>query len=338
MNQTNTPVGKLIPLPLDIFYVGLRLASDIYLHMEINQQDVLFRKKGEFISDEDLKVLLAAPALAIRTKFSQLGDLALFVRSDQIERSIKSQDFKSRAVKSAAAGILASVGQSSLEARSETLRKVAETVENIIATMKHTPSVKTYFRLLESSRKSGNVLDIHNKEVSAIAVLILLNLGAKDSDELSDIATSGLLHDIGLSVISKQVLQAHCGGKNDFKSEEKIVFRKHLDTTLELISKNKILVSERVLLAITQHHENWDGSGYKGIIGNKISRDARILRIADELACKLAESPANQEFLEILRVVSETKSAANFNVFDPDIILTLLEATKAEQSRLRASS
>lgn len=306
--------------------------------MEINQADVLLRKKGEEVTTEDLKMLLSAPPRAIRAKFSQLGDLALFVRADQIERSVKNNDLKSKAVKQSAAGMLTSIGQNPIESKTDTLHRVEEKVENIIKAMKDTPSVKTYFWLIDSARRSGDALELHDKAVSAIAVLILLTLGAKEPDELSDIATAGLLHDIGLESGPRQVMMAHCEGKTEFKADQKIAFRRHIDASLDIIVKNKIKVSPNVTLAIQQHHENWDGSGFRGMVGNKISRDARILRIADELACRLAESPPEDKLFDVLKSVAHLKSLSNLAIFDPDIMLTLIETAKHENTRMVVES
>jgi len=297
---------------------------DLFINLTLNQADILFRKKGDVLSAEDLKALKSAPSKAVRVKFNEIGDLTIYARAAQIKESLLREDFKSKEVKKAAVGMLATIGANPPhEKRCDTIAKISDKVQDIITAMKNTPSVKSYFRLMESAKKIGDPLDIHNREVSAIAVLILMTIGAKDGDELADIATAGLLHDIGLRLGPPQMLEAHCKGRNEYEGLEKISYVKHADASLQLIRQQKIQASPEVLQTVLHHHENWDGSGFKGVVGNRISRAARVIRTADELACALASASNEDQFDKVLSRISNLSTQSKTSIFDPDILLTL---------------
>lgn len=331
MSKSSKTVEKLIPVSTDLFYLGMVLPVDLFLSMSLNQADLLFRKKGDCLTADDLKALKAAPEKSIRVRFTEIGDLTLDVRTHQIKAGLQSGDLKSKEVKKAAAGLLASVGTDPGETTADSLVRLTEKVQDIIAAMKNTLSVKAYFRLLESAKKFGDPLDFHNREVSAIAVLILMTMGAKDEQELADIATAGLLHDIGLREGPRPIMEAHCAGKSDFTGGEKVAYMSHPDASLQVIQREKIQVSPEVLRTIEIHHENWDGSGFKGLVGNRISKGARIIRMADELTCRLASATTQEQFDSVLTKISKLASGNKAAIFDPDILLTLSASIDSEK-------
>lgn len=327
-----TQVGKLVPVAIEMFYRGMILPVDIYLNMSLNQADLLFRKKGDCLLEADLKSLRAAPDKAIRVRAEEYSILNIETRSHFLKEGIQNENFKSKEVKKAAADLLASVGNTPNQSTSDSLNEISEKVQDIIATMKNTPSVKSYFRLLESAKKVGDPLEIHCREVSALAVLMLMTVGAKDATELSDIATAGLLHDVGLRSGPKSIMDAHCHGQNEFSGAEKVAYLKHPEASLEIIKRDQIAVSAEVLRTIELHHENWDGSGFKGIVGNRIQKSARILRAADEVACRLSAAVGSEKFDQILAKISNLASQSQTSLFDPDIMLSLNASLNAGAS------
>lgn len=107
----------------------------------------------------------------------------------------------------------------------------------------------------------------HSKSTAYLSVLLGREIGINAEDEI-DIYYAALLHDIGIGcderdklIIYEIDMKAHCVvGCNMIKK-------------LPLPKK----ISEEVLY----HHENYDGSGPFGLIGEAIPLGAQIIRIAD---------------------------------------------------------
>ena len=84
-----------------------------------------------------------------------------------------------------------------------------------------------------------------------------------------------LIHDIGMLSIPAKIIEA----PRKLNKDEIALMRTHVD------KEEKILLNrmdpEVVAIAVA-HHERLDGSGYpKGLSGNKLSREQRILQVAD---------------------------------------------------------
>lgn len=125
-------------------------------------------------------------------------------------------------------------------------------------------------------RKVDEYTYYHSVNVSLLAMLIgkWLKLSPDDTYML---VQAGLLHDIGKSLIPPEILNKP--GKLTEEEFEKV--KKHPEYGFYLI-KSMRGIDQRVAEAIYYHHEREDGSGYpKGLVGDQISRFAKILGVAD---------------------------------------------------------
>jgi len=122
--------------------------------------------------------------------------------------------------------------------------------------------------------KNGREL-LHSKRVSKLCELLAVKMGY-DKDHIAFLKTTGLMHDIGKIAIEESILNKT--GK--LTANEYNEIKKHPEIGYRILSS----VSEFSEAAnhVLQHHEKWDGSGYpKGLKGEKISVDARIIALAD---------------------------------------------------------
>ena len=87
---------------------------------------------------------------------------------------------------------------------------------------------------------------------------------------------AGLLHDVGKIILPKEVLAK----TSKLSDEEYQLVKQHTLKGYELVEAKEL--DERIKLAILQHHERNDGSGYpKGLKDQEISDFAKIIAIAD---------------------------------------------------------
>ena len=125
----------------------------------------------------------------------------------------------------------------------------------------------------------------HSVGVARIAVSVgdVLGLGPR---ELRDLRRMALLHDIGKLGVSNLILDKP--GK--LTEEEWTQMRRHPELTVRILER----VSAFKDLAATAgaHHERLDGRGYHlGLRDEHLSRDARILAVADVCEALTADRP-----------------------------------------------
>lgn len=117
-------------------------------------------------------------------------------------------------------------------------------------------------------------LAAHCKRVATRAQELGVLSGLLD-EELADLHSAALLHDIGFLSTSINLLRL---APMDKTMEEKVA--KHTLLGYSIVSKIKGL--EKVAEAILHHHERFDGTGFpKKLRGDKIPLFARIIAIAD---------------------------------------------------------
>ncbi|MBW2028342.1 MAG: HD domain-containing protein [Deltaproteobacteria bacterium] len=162
----------------------------------------------------------------------------------------------------------------------------------------------------------------HSERVTEIALKIGKAMGLNQK-ELDDLARGGLLHDIG-----KLAIPAHILDKNGALSQEELeTIRSHPEAGSRILEP--IAAYRSVVPLVLQHHEHFDGTGYpSGIAGNRISRGARILTVADVYDALSSKRPYRnakrpEEVLEVFN-----KGAGRH--FDPQVVSALFEVIEEE--------
>jgi hypothetical protein len=116
----------------------------------------------------------------------------------------------------------------------------------------------------------------HSERVRAYAQMIGEEMGLS-GDDLDRLRWAGLIHDIGKLRIDGEILNK----PGRLTDEEFAIIKTHPALGAELASPLADWLGESVL-AVEQHHEKWDGTGYpNGISGHAISLPARIVAVAD---------------------------------------------------------
>jgi putative nucleotidyltransferase with HDIG domain len=125
----------------------------------------------------------------------------------------------------------------------------------------------------------------HSRRVAGLAEAIARRLGAPAAD-LVRIRRAGLLHDIGKLGVPNSILDKP--GK--LTPAEWEVVRRHPRYTFEVL--DRVPVFRSFAFDASCHHEMLDGSGYHlGLTGPQLTRDARILALADRADALLADRP-----------------------------------------------
>lgn len=144
--------------------------------------------------------------------------------------------------------------------------------QNVMSKLKTKNDVFTYLNHLKSRDEPTYS---HSVNVSLLANLFAAWTNAGES-EVYELTTAGILHDIGKTQISPDILNK----RGRLTSAEYEEIKKHTVIGYRILENAD--VSKEVKMTALGHHEKIDGSGYPlGIKGEKISRFAKIIAICD---------------------------------------------------------
>ncbi|MFH1665169.1 MAG: HD domain-containing phosphohydrolase [Candidatus Omnitrophota bacterium] len=153
---------------------------------------------------------------------------------------------------------------------------------------------ETYKGVVEELFKASMVADgetaKHAARVMSIAVLLAEKVGISE-ERIERLKAASLLHDLGKLAVDEKILFKK--GKLDEAEFEEI--KKHSKWGADVVQL--IYFLRDIVPIMANHHENYDGSGYpKGVKGEDIPLEARILGIADIYEALTADRPYRKGF------------------------------------------
>jgi len=176
---------------------------------------------------------------------------------------------------------------------------------------------KTIDIIMNTLYEKNNREMMHSKRVSKLCEIIASRLNMNEYD-VNKIRLAGLMHDIGKIGIDENILNK-TGALTQVEWEE---LKKHSEIGYRILSS----VNEFSEIAefVLEHQEKWDGTGYpKGIKGIEISKEARIIAIADAYDAMTGmrtyrKSLTKEEAIKEIEKCSGTQ-------FDPEIAKIFIE-------------
>ena len=174
-------------------------------------------------------------------------------------------------------------------------------------------------QLVSELAKHDRLTRGHTERVRAYADVIGQEFGLSDTD-LNGLRWGALLHDVGKMAVPPEILNKP-GKPNE---EEWAILRQHPTAAIAMLEPLQDWLGDW-LLAASEHHERWDGTGYPvGLSGNEISLAGRIVAVADAYdvitSRRSYKAPATAEQARKELV----KSAGSH--FDPVVVRAMLEA------------
>ena len=130
------------------------------------------------------------------------------------------------------------------------------------------------FQLLVKLKEYSPETFEHSYAVSKLAGRLGAELGYRPEDIIR-LNIAGMLHDIGKIAIPEEILHK----KGTLTESEWSVMKQHSDKGYRMLLP--YVRDADILLAVRQHHERVDGSGYPDGIRQGITEFAKIIMIAD---------------------------------------------------------
>lgn len=167
--------------------------------------------------------------------------------------------------------------------------------------------------LYEKSRREM----LHSKRVSEICEAISLKMNF-EKDHVNRIRIAGLMHDIGKIGINDNILNK--GEK--LNKDEWTEIKRHPEIGYRILSS----VNEFSQIAdyVLEHQERWDGKGYpKGLKGDEISIEARIIAVADSYDAMTSERSYRSALSQEVAIEELRKNAGT--QFDFELVSVFIE-------------
>ena len=178
----------------------------------------------------------------------------------------------------------------------------------------------------------------HSVDVATIAMVIGKNMGLSHA-EVHDIGIAGLLHDMGKSKVPQEILN-----KPAKLTEEEFEVMKQHPVLGYRILQEKNEFKDIISVAVLQHHEKMNGSGYPmGVNREKISPFAKILSVADVYDALVTNRPYKKSYsqrtaVDILMSMTEELDITVMQKFLQCVILypvdTIIRLSNGEYAKV----
>jgi putative nucleotidyltransferase with HDIG domain len=152
----------------------------------------------------------------------------------------------------------------------------------------------------------------HSQRVAEYAVAAGAAMNMPE-DEIEDLRTAGLLHDVGMLTVPEAILST----PRRLEPRELEALREHPQHGAELV--RVATFSQRVQDAIRSHHERVDGTGYPdGLKDGDIPVASRILNVCDAFVALISDRPHRPRVSEDEAIVILRASAGTH--YDPEVV------------------
>lgn len=295
-----------IMLPVDFCEQGDLLGEDVF-----TEAGQLVLSKGTILTPEFIEKLKALDIFSVRIEFNNAsGHSDLYINDNHKEM---------------------------VDAAYNTLDKIMSMLAN-----RKPVAIKEYEKeltdLLQATVSSGEIVDIlrevqqfddylykHSIAVGIYSVMLASWMGFEEK-EIKNIGLAGLLHDIGMTKIEREILNK----PGSLLPRQREMMERHVKFSHDIV-KFSGFHDIGLLQAIIQHHERTDGSGYPSHIkGDSIHPYANILAVADCYHAMTSDRPYRKKMshTDALKVLWRDA----FNSLDPKTVLTFINGMMGKYS------
>jgi putative nucleotidyltransferase with HDIG domain len=324
MENVAKPV-EMIGIPIQEFISASKLPVDIFIRM-VSGRYIQVAKSGDTV---DLGRLRNYESKHVDKLYVRKVDYSSYVDQNLVIAGITvtRADLDSRTKANFITQVAVSVNQ-----EMDDLGLTVETYQhakNITRVAIDLAESKIGFKdLLESLNGSSSEVLAHSLGVSIVSVMIGQQLGWGQAVILEKLALGGLLHDLGLKELPRDLVFKQ---PEERSFEELREYETHVSRGVEMV-RVLGLVPEDVIAIIQEHHEVANGQGYPRRLKNiRIHPLARVVGIADAFCDIAVKSPTSRRLkpaAEAFRVLEKTNS----QLFSKEVLDALRDVLRSDVS------
>lgn len=286
MSQDSIDPGSLIPIDKADVAVLSPLPADFYMKLTEGNYIIVGRRGDKKLPDlQALKSTDSSELYVRREEYKncvganlQIAEIAI---SSQEISDLKKVDFLFQC----SDGVMKEISE--LGFNHESLEHAKITSKSIITLVSAKDDLNSVLSMLND--QSDQIVK-HSMAVSAVSVVIAWHMNWTIQATIQKLALGGLLHDIGLKELPKELISKprHMMNGADIKDYEAHVMR-----AVEILSTMPSVPSEVVSIAM-EHHENAIGQGYpKHLRDIKMNPFSRVVSVADAFCDLTMKSDMN---------------------------------------------
>ena len=262
-------------VPLSLESLETAIFPDVALYVRNGANYVLYKSHGRDFSAQDHARLSSHGIEFIYVSRDDLDVITAHMESSA-ERLLKSEALDARAkgkmIYQTSVNFINDIFKN--PEKSSDLNRTKRLIENLMLYLSAHPEA---IRSLETVMSHNYHTFVHSLQVTTLSLLIHGECYTLGRDELLDVGTGAIMHDIG-KIFVPQAILTKPGRLTDGEVE---ILKQHPDYGYSFL-KEKTTFPPVSLDIVRLHHERCDGSGYPlGLEGRDIPRSAQVTGVAD---------------------------------------------------------
>ena len=261
--------------PISIACVLPDIFPHVALYTESHGKHVLYKEESRPFTDVDRERLLnnKTATMYVRTgDFEAVSTFAEEHLADILARDDIGQDAKNEALIHTSMNYLKDIF-----ADPEKSQDAARCKSLTGHLAKHIAESQSVSKMFQTLGGASSFAIKHSMQVASLSMFAWSKLFPEKSDQLVDIGVAGMLHDIGMSLIMSNVLDATDYWTTPSADE----VRRHPFEGYIYLRRNG-QYNDMVLDAVRHHHERFFGGGYPGgLKGDEITLPTQVVGLAD---------------------------------------------------------
>lgn len=276
-----------VPLRITTIKSDTELTFDLYIYFK--EHYLCYAPKGNSLTQEKLEKLIKQEVADFFIPSNQIDNVTVFL-DEALNEALYSEGLepeeKEAVVEEVAATSIGHMSENPTEENYNLTKKAASGLRSVIKNNPH--ALK---RLFGNKGRESDLIIKHSLNVCGLATRLAEHLKLQD-EEIEDIATAALIHDIGLTKLPQADLALFEKDKDVLVPEERLRYGQHTKLSAELLS-DKPFISKRVEDLIVNHEEDLRGTGPQKI--SKLTPAQECLSLCnafDKRLVSTSESPA----------------------------------------------
>lgn len=327
-------ISDYFPVKPTEFKVNIPLPVVVYLYFTRNHHILAWKNVDDILQEEEVKKVISSN---MQNLYVHKDDRAFWdeycttdMRRVPDEASLISMTMSSDALNDTDRKIITQMAGLELvrnageDTSRDQKRKLRSTSEVLIALQleEKTPGLSQIWKLAYTEPSH-----IHGRNVASLSMTFALALGKNDKEILSDLMVAALLHDLGWSYISANLVSHPIQSLDETHLNQ---YYSHVPHTLEILNQVLPKASVRLKNLIQMHHEKFGPLKAKKIIHKYPSLIySQILALAEmvETVGSGLHDGKKRTLKETFQYLFEIEQAGNFpDYFDPGVFLPIYQA------------